>query len=108
MLRAGSWPNPIFLIGADEFADFPTWKEPDAVLDLTRLGVASRPGYARERLEHVLAGLKRPERVRFFEIDPVPVSSSEIRNRVERGESIEGLVPPAVAAEIERRGLYRR
>jgi nicotinate-nucleotide adenylyltransferase len=107
MLRDGSWRNPIFLIGADEFLDFSGWKEPDGVLELARLGVASRPGYPRERLEEVLRGLAHPERVLFFEIEPVSVSSSEIREKVARGESIEGLVPAGVAAEIAGRGLYR-
>jgi nicotinate-nucleotide adenylyltransferase len=107
MLRAGSWDDPVFLIGADEFSAFPGWKKPDAVLELARLGVASRPGYPRERLEQVLAGLSRPDRVLFFEIEPLTVSSSDIREKVERGEPIDGLVPPAVAAEIARRGLYR-
>ncbi len=107
MLRAGRWDDPVFLIGADEFAAFPAWKEPDAVLELARLGVASRPGYPRERLEEVLARLSRPDRVVFFEIDPIRVSSSEIREKVGRGEAIDGLVPPAVAAEIADRGLYR-
>ena len=107
MLREGRWRDPVFLIGADEFLDFPTWKEPDAVLELARLGVASRPGHLRERLEQVLARLAHPERVLFFEIEPVPVSSSEIRDRVARGEPIDGLVPPAVAAELSSRGLYR-
>jgi nicotinate-nucleotide adenylyltransferase len=107
MLREGRWRDPIFLVGADEFADFPNWKEPDAVLELARLGVASRPGYPRERLEEVQGGLEHPERVLFFEVEPVPVSSSEIREKVARGESIDGLVPPAVAAEIAGRGLYR-
>ena len=107
MLREERWPDPVFLIGADEFADFPTWKEPEAVLELARLGVAGRPGYPRERLRQVLAGLARPERVLFFELDPVAVSSSELRERVARGEAIDGLVPPAVAREIEEKGLYR-
>ena len=107
MLREGRWSDPIFLIGADEFADFPSWKEPDAVLELARLGVASRPGYPRERLEEVLRDLAHPERLLFFEIDALPVSSSEIRENVARGEPIDGLVPPAVAAEIASRGLYR-
>jgi nicotinate-nucleotide adenylyltransferase len=107
MLRDGSWRNPIFLIGADEFLDFSGWKEPDGVLELARLGVASRPGYPRERLEEVLRGLAHPERVLFFEIEPVSVSSSEIREKVARGESIQGLVPAGVAAEIAGRGLYR-
>jgi nicotinate-nucleotide adenylyltransferase len=106
MLRAGEWHDPVFLIGADEFAAFLQWKEPDEVLELARLGVASRPGYPRERLEEVLARLHRPDRVLFFEIEPVPVSSSEIRERVAGGESIDGIVPPAVAAEIAERGLY--
>ncbi len=108
MLRDGSWDDPVFLVGADEFLDFPRWKEPEAVLGLARLGVASRPGYSRERLEEALAGLSRPERVLFFELEPQPVSSREIRERVARGESIDGLVPPGVAAEIAGRGLYRR
>jgi nicotinate-nucleotide adenylyltransferase len=107
MLRARDLSEPIFLVGADEFADFLSWKDPDGVLDLARLGVATRPGYPRERLDSVLARLARPERVLFFEIQPVPVSSSEIRERVARGEPVEGLVPPAVAAAIERRRLYR-
>jgi nicotinate-nucleotide adenylyltransferase len=107
MLREGRWHDPVFLIGADEFADFAHWKEPDVVLELARLGVASRPGYPQERLEDVLAGLAHPERVLFFEIEPLPVSSREIRERVARGEPIDGLVPPAVAVEIAGRGLYR-
>ena len=77
------------------------------MLELACLGVASRPGYSRDRLDRVLAGLSRPDRVRFFEIEPVPVSSSEIRERVAAAEPIDGLVPPAVAAEIAGRGLYR-
>jgi nicotinic acid mononucleotide adenylyltransferase len=40
-------------------------------------------------------------------MEPVPISSSEIRRQVARGEPIDGLVPPPVAAEIERLGLYR-
>jgi nicotinate-nucleotide adenylyltransferase len=108
MLREGTWCDPVFLIGADEFADFLGWKEPEEVLELARLGVASRPGYPRERLEQVLAKLGRPDRVLFFEIERVPVSSSEIRERVGRGEPIDGLVPPAVAGEIAGRRLYRR
>lgn len=107
MLREGAWPNPVFLIGADEFADFLDWTEPETVLELARLGVATRPGYSREQLERVLGRLRRPERVRFFEIEPVPISSSEVRERVARGHPIEGLVPPAVAGAIAEHGLYR-
>ncbi len=75
------WVDPVFLIGADQFADFLTWKEPDEVLEPTRIAVATRPGFPRERLEAVLAALAQPERVLFFEIEPTPVSSSGLRRR---------------------------
>ena len=86
------WQDTIVLIGADQFCDFPTWKEPDEVLRLTRLGVATRPGFPAERLEHVLAGLEQPERVLFFEIEPIPVSSRGLRATFVAGD-----VPSAVA-----------
>ena len=95
------WQDTIFLIGADQFCDFPTWKEPDEVLRLTRLGVATRPGFPAERLEHVLAGLEQPERVLFFEIEPIPVSSRGLRATFVAGD-----VPSAVAEIIRREHLY--
>lgn len=107
-LEALALRDPVFLVGADEFADLLEWKEPQRVTELARLGVATRPGVDRARLEAVLAELERPERVAFFEIEPLPVSSSELRARAAAGGSLHGLVPPAVEAEIERLALYRR
>jgi nicotinate-nucleotide adenylyltransferase len=106
-VRGGRFGDAIFLIGADEFASFLSWKDPDGVLKEVRLGVATRPGFRRELLEEVLSRLERPERVEFFEIAETPVSSSDIRMRVAAGESIGDLVPRAVAQEIESLGLYR-
>ena len=107
MLRERRFDDPLFLVGADEFCDFLGWKDPDGVLELARLGVATRPGYPRERLDRVLAELDRPDQVEFFEIEPLDISSREIRARVGRGEPVDELVPPAVATEIARLGLYR-
>jgi nicotinic acid mononucleotide adenylyltransferase len=45
--------------------------------------------------------------VSFFEIEPVPVSGTMIRARCARGESLAGLVPPAVEGLIGELGLYR-
>ena len=106
-VRGAPFGDAIFLVGADEFAGFLSWQEPDGVLEEVRLGVATRPGFPRETLEPVLQALAWPDRVEFFAIPEVPVSGTEIRRRAVRGEPIEGLVPPAVAAEIDRLGLYR-
>jgi nicotinate-nucleotide adenylyltransferase len=107
-LRAGSFDpdDTVFLVGADEFAAFPTWKEPDGILELVRLGVATRPGYPEKRLRPVLAALRRPERVELFEIPSVDVSSTDIRARLERGEPAAGLLPPEVARLVVERRLY--
>jgi nicotinate-nucleotide adenylyltransferase len=107
MLEAGRWSDPLFLIGADEFGDFLTWKDPEGVIARTRLGVATRPGYPSDRLDAVLRQLHHPDRVELFEIDPIPLSSREIRDRVARGEPIDDLVPPAVAELIQSLRLYR-
>ena len=106
-LRDGRWDDPVFLIGADEFCDFLTWKDPEGVLERARVAVATRPGYPRERLDKVLTKLSQSERVLFFEIEPVPISSRDIRERVARGEDVSGFVPSAVARLISERGLYR-
>jgi nicotinate-nucleotide adenylyltransferase len=97
-----------FLIGADQFLDFPdTWRDPDAVLRHARLGVATRPGYPRERLEATRERLSRPDRVLFFEIPELPISSRDLRARVAAGEPIDAFVPPAVAQLVATRRLYR-
>lgn len=107
-VRAGDFGEAIFLVGADEFADFLEWKEPDELLDEVRLGVATRPGFPRKRLERVLAKLRRPDRVVFFELEPLEVASRDLRGRLAAGRPIDDLVPPGVSELIEQLGLYRR
>jgi nicotinate-nucleotide adenylyltransferase len=101
------WADPVFLIGADEFCDFLSWKEPDEVLKLTRLAVATRPGFPRERLQTVLEQLDQPERVLFFDIEPTPVASRELRAHLASGADVSSELPPAVAAIVRAEGLYR-
>ena len=96
-----------FIIGADEFASFLDWHEPDGVLEAAHLAVATRPGFSRETLEPVLSGLAQPDRVHFFSIPEVRASSREIRELVRDGGAISGLVEPAVEQEIGNLGLYR-
>jgi nicotinate-nucleotide adenylyltransferase len=106
-VRDGAYDDALFLVGADEFADFLTWKEPREVLEHVRLAVATRPGFPRERLEPVLEELGRPDRVELFEIAAIPASSTQVRNRIRNGQPIGEYVPPEVAAVIDRLGLYR-
>ncbi len=107
LLRAESFDDPLFIVGADQFCDFPAWKEPEAVLELTRLAVATRPGFPVARFDAVLATLRRPARVLFFDVEPNPAASRDIRSVAAAGGPLDGLVPPAVASLIEVHGLYR-
>lgn len=97
----------VFLIGADELADFARWKDPERVLELVPLGVALRPGVSKAELREARARLPAPDRITFFEMEQIPVSSTEVRERVARGEPIDHLVPREVADAIDRLGLYR-
>jgi nicotinate-nucleotide adenylyltransferase len=103
LLRGERFQDPIFVVGADEFCDFLSWTEPDAILDLAELAVGTRAGFPQQRLDTVLGRLARPERVRFFEIEPNPASSTAVR----QGAPLDELVPPAVARLIRERALYR-
>jgi nicotinate-nucleotide adenylyltransferase len=106
-LLSESHDDLILLVGADQFAAFLSWRDPESILELARLAVASRPGFGEEELEPVLAQLEHSERVNFFAIPAYPVPSHEIRARVRDGLPIGELVPPAVAEEVERLSLYR-
>jgi nicotinate-nucleotide adenylyltransferase len=107
-LEARMPDEAVLVLGADEFVDFPTWKSPDRVLELTRLAVAMRPGVPDERVREAHARLPTPDRVSFFELEPAPVSSTLIRERVARGKPVDDLVPEQVAGAIRRLGLYTR
>lgn len=100
-------PDPFFVLGADELAAFASWKAPERVLQLARIAVATRPGVPCIDLEDVRERLGVRERIVEFEMTPVDVSSTDVRERVFRRESIDDLVPPSVAAAIARLGLYR-
>jgi nicotinate-nucleotide adenylyltransferase len=106
-LEALGLDDPVFLIGADELAAFSTWTRPDRVLELARIGAATRPGRDLADLDRVIRSLALPDRVELFSITPLSVSSSEIRERASEGLPIDDLVPAEVAAEIDRLGLYR-
>ncbi len=95
LLRDEEFEDPVFVLGADEWEAFETWKEPDEVRRLARIAVASRPGHPRPEGD-----------VQVLEIDQRAISSSDIRARLAAGNPVDDLVPDEVAREIERLGLY--
>jgi nicotinate-nucleotide adenylyltransferase len=107
LLRAERLDDPVFVVGADQFRGFLGWAEPSEVLERSRLAVATRPGFPRAELDSVLEHLEEPERVLFFEIEPNPAASTDVRARAAAGETLDGLVPAAVAQLVMERGLYR-
>jgi nicotinate-nucleotide adenylyltransferase len=100
--------NELFLIvGGDVAAGLPGWREPETVLGLATLAVAKRRGTPRSRVDDALNELTGAERVEFFRMPRIGVSSTLIRRRVRSSEPIRYLVPDAVERYIEQEGLYR-
>ena len=95
-----------FIVGGDMAFSLPTWREPEAVLSLATLGVAEREGVKRADISERLAGLAGADRIRFFDMPRLDISSSLIRRRVAAGLPIHFLVPEAVETYIHRAGLY--
>jgi nicotinate-nucleotide adenylyltransferase len=96
-----------FIVGGDMAHSLPQWREPEAILALAELGVAEREAIRRgdvlERLS-VLPGAA--ERVRFFDMPRIDISSTLVRRRVAAGAPARYLVPDAVAGYIAEAGLY--
>jgi nicotinate-nucleotide adenylyltransferase len=87
------------ILGADAAAGLPTWERGDEVAELAQLVVAAREG----ETGAPPAGWSW----RTVPMTRLDVSSTDLRERVADGRSIDVLVPPGVRTEIERRALYR-
>ncbi len=88
-----------YLIGADHLGTLPQWKEAETLAAKVDFAVLPRPG---QRWEAPPGGFNC-RRLRGW---PIEVSSSAIRERIRSGQSVEWLVPAAVAEAIRRDGLY--
>lgn len=105
--------------GADAFAEILSWKGAPGLLDRCHFIVVSRPGRPASDLRRILPALASrmvdAARCEFaaqpsiFLVDAptAPVTATEVRSRVSAGLSIEGLVPEAVMAYINRHELYQ-
>ncbi len=83
-----------FLMGADQYEKFGSWRDPEEIRKLAEVVVFARPGNT------VKGGKTIP-------FEPMNISGTGIRSRAKRGEDLSGMVPAAVAEYIVRHRLYR-
>ncbi|MHB1651025.1 MAG: nicotinate-nucleotide adenylyltransferase [Desulfitobacteriaceae bacterium] len=98
-----------FITGTDALREIFFWREAGEILRLTHFIAASRPGFeARDFLEQAIE--EHPEavgRIHLLEVPALAISSTDIRARVSRGQSIRYLLPEVVRQFIVQRGLYQ-
>ncbi len=110
-----------FIIGSDAFAEIKSWMDYPAILSYTHFVVISRPGHPVDdmpnRLPTLASRMERPRMdqhalpsgdpmIVLIDAQTADVSSTAIRDRCARGETIAGLVPDPVRQHIEQHGLY--
>ncbi len=110
-----------FIGGADQFLEIPTWRSYEALLDACDFIIASRPGFRLDALRLVIPPEKlgrthsndpnkivlRKSVVHLLTTVASHVSSTEVRHRLEKHQSIHGLVPGRVEEYILGQALYR-
>jgi nicotinate-nucleotide adenylyltransferase len=90
----------VLLLGADAFALFDQWREPERIRQLAAVAVMVRG-------EEVVPAVAKAAGVQLLQSRRVDISSTELRARVAAGRTIRGFTPDAVADYIAERRLYR-
>ncbi len=100
-----------FIVGSDCAAHIMSWKNASRLSEMCTLIVTERPDYS---FDDVVAAQRRSldERGFCFECEFVhtkqlPISSTEIRERIARRQSIDGMTCEEVAQYIRQNGLYQ-
>lgn len=119
------YPNPLFFIlGRDAFVEIETWKDFQHLFSLSNFIVMTRPkgqrGLSSPPIPKALIPLYKydPKRggwlhpsghtLYFKEISYLEISSTKIRELIERGESVKYLIPSEVESYIKEKGLYQK
>ena len=107
--KYGSEYDLYFIIGADSALELDKWYRIADALELCTFVVASRPGSTDKEasIKKSLAA-KHLTNIIWMRTPEIPISSTEIREKIQKGLSIDGLVPQAIVEYIRQRDLYRR
>ena len=103
----GAGDELFFILGRDNLAELPRWRQPSRLITMCRMVAVPRPGYPLpdlEALEASIPGLS--QRVVLMDRPEIDISASAIRDRVVRGLPIHHLVPEPVAGYIRQHKLY--
>jgi len=93
-----------FILGADRVLGIDTWKESQALVEMVPFIVAPRPGVS---LFEFRAASRSRVTMHVLDMAPVDLSSSFVREKTARGESVEPWVTCGVARYVREHGLYR-
>lgn len=98
-----------FIVGADSLFHMTSWMHPERIFANCCILAAVRDNKTISDMEEQVRLLQKQydADIRLLQIECMDISSSDIRRRVNRGESIEQEVPEAVRTYIERKGLYK-
>lgn len=96
----------IFLImGSDTLSGFPNWKQPEEIIKIATLAVATRQN---ENIKLIIKGFPKHwhNKILTFPFPTLEVSSTMIREKISKNESIDYLTPQSVVGIIKQRSLY--
>lgn len=107
--RFGEDARLYFITGTDAFLKINKWRNSEEMLEKYGYIIGTRPGCEKEELETLLDNIRRSHNTEIICIDNVQidVSSTEIRQRLDSGLSIDDLVSDKVERYIKENGLYR-
>lgn len=97
----------ILLMGADQLPRLHTWYKVNDILESVTIAVLQRPGHDID-LSAVTQtlGPRLAQRIKLLSTPLIDISATDIRHRIQAGESISDLVPPAVEKYIREHRLY--
>ena len=101
-----------FIIGSDSLSELYSWKDIDQLAAMCNFVVVARPGFELRKIEEMDLHLSKETENRvlscLIETNPIGISSTDIRERVKKGQSIKYLVLPAVEKYIYEHNLYKK